>query len=203
MIRLLFTALLSLWASVTLAQTFPALYDVSGVAEDDVLNVRANPSAQGDLIGVFTPDQTDIEVVALSEDGRWARVNVTEFSGWASLGFLTLSQDHPNLPMAHLRCYGTEPFWSLDKPQTGPLTLSWLGEGIERWSLMRSQASRNRTERFSVIATNEDDTMIVTLTRALCSDGMSDQMFGIQTDIIRPSAKDAAHLSGCCSLLAN
>ncbi len=204
MIRWVCATLLTLIVGHTNAETFPAFYDVSGVAADDVLNVRIAPSSKGDLIGVLAPDQTDVEVVGVSEDGRWARVNIEESSGWASMQFLTLSQDYPFLPLAHLNCYGTEPFWSLDRPRLDqPATLSILGQTFETWRQIQAARSNNRTDRFSVVANNENDIMVLTLTRGLCSDGMSDQLFGIQAEVIRPASEDAAHLSGCCALQPN
>lgn len=75
MIRLLafFFAFLS---TPALAQDiYPALHDVTGVAADDVLNIRSEPSASSPIIGTFSPFETDVEVVALSPDGGWGRVN--------------------------------------------------------------------------------------------------------------------------------
>jgi len=34
-----------------------------------------------------------------------------------------------------------------------------------------------------------------------CSDGMSDQQYGISVDILVPTHQDWVHYSGCCSLL--
>lgn len=200
MIRTLVCLALLLWSGALAAQTFPAFYDVSGVDSGDVLNVRSAPSVEGDLVGVLAPNQSNLEVIALSDDGRWARVNIEEQSGWTSVRFLTLVKDYPFLPSAHLNCYGTEPFWSLDKPQTQPMTLSILGQEFAAWRMAGSHRSPNRIDRFSVIAGEDDDLAVLTLSRGMCSDGMSDRQFGIQADFIRPNADDNVHLSGCCSI---
>lgn len=200
MIRALAYLAVLLWSHATMAETFPALYDVSGVAADDVLNLREAPSADGALVGMLAPDQTDVEVNGVSDDGRWARVNANEQSGWASLRYLTRTKDYPFLPMAHLNCYGTEPFWSLDKPQTGPITLSVLGAEFETWQFVSAHKSTNRIDRFSVTARQADELAVLTLERRQCSDGMSDQVFGIAADFIRPGTEQNVHLSGCCSI---
>ena len=46
------------------AKGLPALHDVTGVAADDVLNVRARPDASAPVLGALTPDATGVEVVA-------------------------------------------------------------------------------------------------------------------------------------------
>ena len=66
-----FSALIALFfaaaATSASAQDFPALFSVTGVANSDVLNIRAEPSAQSPIVGHFAPHQTSIEVVGLSE----------------------------------------------------------------------------------------------------------------------------------------
>jgi hypothetical protein len=68
--------------------SLPALFDVTGVASGDVLNLRAEPSAQATIIGSFPADATGIEVIATDSSGRWGQVNAVERAGWASLAYL-------------------------------------------------------------------------------------------------------------------
>src|SRR6056297_2028202 len=91
-------------ASATV-EAWPALYDVAGVSEGDVLNIRAEPSASSEIIGELDPDETAVEVMEMSRDGNWGRVNTDERSGWASLAFLDRRPDngrarHPGSPAA-------------------------------------------------------------------------------------------------------
>jgi len=115
---------------------------------------------------------------------------------------LTLEKDYPYLPMANLSCFGTEPFWSLRKPQMGRISLNMLGSDASNWRQNISHRAQGRRDRFSAVGIREDGEIIVTLLRESCSDGMSDQMFGIATDVIITGA-NLMHLSGCCTLHAN
>ena len=51
-------------ASAATAQDFPALYRVTDVAANDVLNIRAQPQASAPVIGSFRPGQRGVEVMA-------------------------------------------------------------------------------------------------------------------------------------------
>lgn len=67
---------------------FPALYDVAGVAADDVLNIRAAPAAGAPVIGALAHDARAVELLGLDATGRWARLNIAEGQGWAALRHL-------------------------------------------------------------------------------------------------------------------
>ncbi|MGB3280174.1 MAG: peptide-binding protein, partial [Pseudorhodobacter sp.] len=45
------------------AETLPALFDVTGVAADDVLNLRAAPDGVAEILGALGPSAKDVEVV--------------------------------------------------------------------------------------------------------------------------------------------
>ncbi len=102
---------LALLSGSAAAQEMPSLHDVTGVAADDVLNVRSGPDAGSARIGALAPGATGVEVIELSGTG-WGRVNVDEGSGWVSLRYLARQPDQPPVP-DRLTCFGTEPFWSL------------------------------------------------------------------------------------------
>lgn len=102
-------------ATSTRAQDFPALFSVTGVANNDVLNIRQEPSARAPIVGTFSPRQTGIEVIGLSEDRRWGLVRTEEGVGWSAIRFLR--QERPDSwqqGQQHLTCLGTEPFWNLN-----------------------------------------------------------------------------------------
>jgi uncharacterized membrane protein len=195
MIRLLALVLALLPVAVR-AEVYPALHDVTGVAADDVLNIRATASAEALVIGALAPNATGIEVVAV-QDG-WAVVNTGEGSGFAALRFLsrTTAPDWPTLEVP-LTCLGTEPFWTLEidpgpgetrfqtpedeAPRSAPISASWPGLP---WS---QTAAVSLPEGIAVLAP------------ALCSYGMSDQSYGIAADLFL-SGPDRTRLSGCCRL---
>jgi len=193
-----------LFPGIATAQALPALYDVVGVAADDVLNIRAAPSASASIIGALAQTAKSVEVVALSADGKWAQVNTHEASGWAALRFLR-AQGGPDwfALRSDLTCFGTEPFWSfyLDPAQNsvhlntpdeeGPeqdIVSHWLGS---RWQPVAAM-------QFG----SEDSGGVAVLRGQSCSDGMSDRAFGLSLDLfLQPSANGpAASLHGCCSL---
>ena len=104
---------LALLPGFALAESLPALYDVTGVAAGDVLNVRSDSHAAGAKLGELAYDATDVEVVR--QRNGWALVNVGEGAGWVSMRYLAgqPGQDGNTLsPPAW--CTGTEPFWSLE-----------------------------------------------------------------------------------------
>lgn len=195
MIRFL-VVLLALCPLALRAEVYPALHDVTGVAADDVLNIRAEASPDAPIIGTLAPDATGVEVVAV-EDG-WAVVNTGEGSGYAALRFLARA-DAPDWPALEvpLTCVGTEPFWSLEidpeqaetrfqtpedeAPRSAPIGTSWPG-------LPWSQAA--------AVALPDG---IAVLTPSMCSDGMSDQSYGIAADLFLTGG-DRPRLSGCCRL---
>ncbi|MEP2426619.1 MAG: SH3 domain-containing protein, partial [Tateyamaria sp.] len=82
---------LCLWALPAAAtqDAWPALYDVSGVAENDALNIRQAPDAAAPIIGSLTPDAEGIEVIRPDDHHGWGLVNSGEGRGWVSLRYLT------------------------------------------------------------------------------------------------------------------
>ena len=184
------------------AADLPALHAVTGVGSGDVLNIRAAPSAGAARLGALAPDARDVEVVELSPDGRWGRVNAGEGSGWVSLRYLA-AQPGPawHEMRTPLACYGTEPFWALAAdPAAGTATLERPGEdpaalridwsapaagrgGILGWSL--SGAARG----FAVLRAGP------------CSDGMSDRVMGLSLELFLNGPEGPAGHSGCCRLV--
>ena len=66
---------------------------MTGVAANDLLNIRAAPSANAEIIGTLSPRARHIEVVGYDDTGRWAQINTGEISGWAALRFLAYRVD--------------------------------------------------------------------------------------------------------------
>jgi uncharacterized membrane protein len=184
-------------ASGALAQDFPATYQVTGVAADDVLNIRAEPSGDAATVGEIGPYGFNIEVLGLSDDGKWGMVPLPEGSGWVSMRFLqaTPAAD-PWLIPRPLSCSGTEPFWTLGLYPKGA---EWVTpEGRSDLTVteesVASRGYRLRAEEGPTRAYH------LTVTRAQCSDGMSDRRFGLAASLFIESPDGNELLSGCCTL---
>lgn len=182
-------------AAATQEYILPTLFDVARVAPDDILNIRAEPSAQAEIIGTLAPDATRIEVV--EEIRGWARVNTGEGSGWVSSRYLDYRTDvweEGALPQG-FACYGTEPFWSLRVPD-GQVTLDEMGQQVRSAPLqgvLSTGVFRDPTR--AVVA----EGMTLTATPQACSDGMSDRRFGLRALLVLQD-DPLRLLSGCCSI---
>lgn len=201
MIRI--AALLALLlAGPVAAETWPALHDVTGVAGNDVLNLRAEPSARSAVVGTLSPVARGVEVTALSADGKWGRVLAGEGVGWAAMRFL-VRQPGPDWTagQAVLACYGTEPFWSADVD---------LPAGVIRYEDMGGSRAvlpvawaRPAAGVFGLLGLGLDEGGFATLQSGDCSDGMSDRIMGLSLVLFRPdggAADGFVGLSGCCTL---
>lgn len=110
--------LLLVFGTASFAEPIPPVknvfYRVVGVASNDVLNIRAQPTSRSEIIGVFYHNHPLFEVTG--SDGRWVRVNLEEYSGWVHSGYIqqvnVLTFPQTNLPNG-LKCYGEEPFWTV------------------------------------------------------------------------------------------
>ena len=186
-------------AMATQEYILPTLFDVTDVAADDVLNIRAGPGTRFEVIGTLAPDATHIEVVAHDRSGQWGQVNTRERAGWVALRHLAYRVDvwEPGSLPAGFACFGTEPFWSMrpdrfatpEAPDTALETLAVLDSGVFR------------DPRRAVVATDGDRRLTLSATPQYCSDGMSDRAFGLGAMLVIDGA-DAPPtlLTGCCSI---
>lgn len=173
----------------------PALYRVTGV--ETRLNIRAEPTLDAAVIASFSPGTTDIEVVATDPGGTWGRINTGESSGWVSLSFLTRDSApwEANALPATLRCFGTEPFWSVSHDgdkliRSGPDAPD-RAFAIDKVSGLGGSGSR------VVVARDDKGAVTLGIAPEQCSDGMSDHVFGLSA---RLGEGDAPALTGCCSV---
>lgn len=191
MIRLLL--ILWLLPAAALAQSFPALHHVTGVASDDVLNIRAAPSAGAARIGAFEPGARDIEVIRTQ--GGWGLVNAGEGAGWVSMRFLRRQEAGDYALARRIACSGTEPFWSLAIDQGHSVRFSTMEGGAQSHPAGLLQRSANRSDRFALRA----GPLVAVIARGACSDGMSDRAYGLSVDLLTDG--QAPLRSGCCSLV--
>lgn len=179
------------------AQGYPALHDVTGVAADDVLNIRSAPDASSPIIGSFSPHSKFIEVVRA--EGGWGRINIGERAGWVSLRYLAR---HPEPPPGsfpeELACYGTEPFWGLDYSAEGVVFST--PDQTRRLHLQSALVSPNHTRKLAILAGSEELFTTITITPARCNDGMSDREFGLSVSVVTRFPEGYRLYSGCCSL---
>ncbi|WP_199559094.1 SH3 domain-containing protein [Nioella nitratireducens] len=182
---------------------YPALYRVTGVASDDVLNVRSGPGVENRIVGALPPSATQVEIVGTTQDRGWGRVSLGEVSGWVSMRYLDrIGPDwNAGLP-APLYCHGTEPFWSYERAIGGG-TFSSVAEPApvpyaELWS---GTPSGRGPQAFGIVLDSGTSTMTAIIRREICSDGMSDRDFGISGMFLRRTSQGTEVLEGCCALV--
>ena len=179
----------------------PQLFDVMGVAADDRLNVRSGPGTGYRVISTLAPDATGVEVVARNAAGTWGQVNTGERAGWVALHFMRargVHIDNYNLPVG-IRCFGTEPFWSLTHDGAGQLVLDAPGKDPQPFALEIAQDSGIPGDlRRMLRATGSAGVLTGYAYPAMCDDGMSDRRYGLALGLMPRS--DGPLLTGCCTL---
>ena len=175
--------------------SWPGLYSVTGVASNDVLNIRTAPDASFDIIGSFGPYQTEIEVTGSDASGKWLRVNTQEQSGWVAARFMARDEGGDYALGRTLNCFGTEPFWSLDVIQGATATFSRMGEDPQGFRAGLAKRGAGRSDKY--ILGFGQGLMVASV--AECSDGMSDRLYSISADVVM--VEQGLNLqSGCCSI---
>ncbi len=178
----------------------PHLFEVTGVASDDVLNVRSAPDAGSPIVDKIAPGSRGVEVIALNDAGTWGKVSAGEGNGWASLTYLTeLPLPDEGIPPG-MSCVGTEPFWSI----TFHVDTADFSDPTGAWSNLPMVAARSGLPWGSAafgfdIETPTGQTNGI-IDAAQCSDGMSDREFGWKVTVLRQQSHGAALEHGCCTL---
>lgn len=190
---------LLLFCGAAQAQSLPAAYQVQGVAAGDVLNIRAEPSASAPVLGSFGPYDLNIEVLRLSEDGRWGRVGLPEGTGWVAMRFLKATPpDDPDTIPRPFTCVGTEPFWSLALTARGGM--EWSTPDTPRTDLSLTEEHVATQGYFARAEEGPTRLYSLTVTREWCTDGMSDREYGFLARLFIESPDGNLLLSGCCTL---
>ena len=201
MIRIL-TLLFALLPGLAAAadETFPALYDVTGVTAPDTLNVRAAPGSGAEKTGALAHDAKAVEVTAVS-DG-WGRINLGEASGWVYMRYLARRPGQDGLFLRPARCFGTEPFWSLEFP---PGQVVFRTPDLPPVTLIpfEPQQTNRYSGSYAFTAMTNVGPSFGVLRRAECNDGMSDRDYGLAADFIHPGPTGVMHYTGCCVLSGN
>lgn len=177
----------------------PALFDVRGVASNDVLNIRAEPNGSAEIYGEYFFDRKGVEVIAISDDRKWGQVVTGGENGWVSMRFLKVRDNSYGRTPEQLACHGTEPFWSFSINDLSA-ELERMGEPTKALDISWWTGSANNA--YGSIAfglEGGDGPHNALLSRQMCSDGMSDADFGWSIFIINSSADNHGLLTGCCS----
>lgn len=190
-------------AAATQEYILPTLFDVQGVAADDVLNIREAPTASSEIIGSLGPDSTHVEIVGLDRSGNWGQVNTGERAGWVSMRYLAYRTDvwEPGQLPDGFSCGGTEPFWGFRTAGDGGLI--WE-EPDHRTSMTVESVLDNgifRDPRRVIYVEDDHNLMVASVTPKQCNDGMSDMQFGLEVTVLLQSRDEPARMySGCCRI---
>ncbi|MEM1047230.1 MAG: SH3 domain-containing protein [Pseudomonadota bacterium] len=180
--------------------TDPTYHRVTGVAANDVLNIRQEPTAASPIIGTFAPGAAPVEVI--SRRGGWGQVIVGEGNGWVSLRFLAEEKmtrvGESRIPAA-LVCVGTEPFWSLRFSEDDKATFR-TQDSQEDTVLDVSTAKPVRGSRVHDFLWLHGPATSATafIGRTFCSDGMSDRLYGHEMVFTLKTIGFSNGLQGCC-----
>ncbi|WP_425046864.1 SH3 domain-containing protein [Primorskyibacter sp. S87] len=185
---------LALLSGPATAQDLPAMFSVTGVNPGDVLNIRQQPDAGSGILGELAPDATGVEIVQRSDDGKWGQVAFGESTGWVSTRYLEIEPSSFQLA-EKLQCLGAEPFWSLGIAQGKAAQFDTPDGKTQFLPAGELQPAKGRSHRFLL---QLGDDVIAILRQEICTDGMSDRVFGIDADLVMP---DGQLLTGCCRLL--
>lgn len=200
---LVLLVMLLLFGTAALAQDLPYLANVTGVARDDVLNLRAAPDAGSPVVGTLPPGAVDVEVVDTNAADTWARVLAGEASGWAAMRYLA-RQPGPTWTALRtsLSCYGTEPFWNATlNPAKGAAIIGRLESGTELLTIPWSMPGTSVPAVAGFRLQGETGEGFATVTATPCSDGMSDSVMGLSVTLFMTGNTGNQALSGCCSLV--
>lgn len=183
--------------------TAPSLYAVSGVAPDDVLNVRAEPDAGARKLGDFDPDAAPVEVIGVREVGgaRWGRVLVGGRPGWVNMTYLqevAFERVADSAIPAALMCTGTEPFWGLEFSSR---SAKYTDPEIEapRSHVIAAVTPAAARGAFPAAVTFEDGDWAV-ITRERCSDAMSSDDYQWSAQYFTRIGGQPVFLQGCCRI---
>lgn len=183
-------------------RVLPALFDVVGVAETDVLNIRTGPGGDTEVIGTLPPHARNIEVVGTNDTHRWGMIAYQGQTGWVSMRFLRVQdgQDAEAFPR-RLACSGSEPFWSIAFQPGGFVVLDRPDVGQELLRLDWTGISRNDfISAYGFTVSGATLSITGAVRRRLCSDGMSDVTYGFGIDAVVEEVGNRTLWSGCCSL---
>lgn len=179
----------------------PAYFRVTGVASNDVLNIRREASASSPIVGSFRPGAGPIEVLRVKRN--WGLVSTGEQMGWVKMTFLAPVPvaRFANSPLPEgLSCGGTEPFWGIYLNQ-GQVVYS-TPEGVdENFTVVASGGFSGRGGPDGFFVANGSQSQLTGIVSARqCGDGMSERTYGWWVNLLLTDINGTNAFTGCCSL---
>ena len=191
------TVILVCLAGAASAQDFPALYDVTGIADNDELKMRTRPTELGTVIGSLAHDTTGIEVI--EEEKGWGRINSAGLSGWVSLEMMD-RQEGTQMPEGErFKCFGTEPVWSATVTQGDGLLFTRPEDNDKAFSVETLSTTVTREHPHALLGSKLGENVALVMTHEMCTDGISQYRYGFSGNIVI-GGYDTQVYSGCCSL---
>ncbi len=178
-------------------------YRITGVAQNDQLNVRAEPRADAQIVGSLRPETGEIVVTGtqqvIGSTIWWELVypGAEQKIGWVNSRFLTsdgsFDTEETNYP---LNCIGTEPFWSL-AIDGNIARYSSPDHDISTFEASPWVSAQGLRGQFVVRLSDKGAQGFAVVLRVynLCTDNMSDALYPFHVTVIRP---DAEVFGGCC-----
>lgn len=176
----------------------PAVFHVSGVAADDVFNIRSAPSANADIIHMVA-NGIPISVLGMAS-GAWAKVQLHNTVGFAHTGYLERGGGTTTMTgfQLGLECIGTEPFWNMTFGVDNMVRMNLMGNSAAAVPLTSTSVSPTSTGYSSHFAAAPYSGQI---NHEICSDGMSDNTYPMSILLNGPNAVgDPMVAHGCCQL---
>ena len=180
----------------------PAYFDVVGVAENDVLFLREKPDAASPVLGQLSPHRRNVEIVGLSEDGKWGQLTEGEGNAWVTMRYLKRvpGQADEALP-EKLSCFGSEPFWVLRLNGESSAFDELDGKEVPLSPVWSGKAEGQPPTEFGLTLKGADGAQVhAVIGRGLCSDGMSERTYGYSIRAILSGSLGKRMMSGCCTL---
>ncbi|HRK69970.1 MAG TPA: hypothetical protein PLA85_00165 [Micropepsaceae bacterium] len=179
------------------AQDVEMRWRVTGVAENDVLNIRTSPSADSEIAGAIPFNS--VSVFSTGEEKTvgstsWLNTISPYGYGWVNAKFLEpfdaaeiMPDENLSLPLS---CGGTEPFWSADISENSVRVTTpehEAGFDIQRDGPLIRRGAAGWDIRIKGASS------IILLETWECSDGMSETVYRYEYD--------DGGLKGCCGAL--
>lgn len=204
--RILALALLLAAPATAQDTTLPRLHNVTDTAADDRLNIRAEPSGNAPILGSLAHDATGIEVLRLSDDTNWGRIETEAGPGWVFMRYLE-ADPSPDRVTDGLICGGIKPDWSLRldpfSDYTGDLAITdWL-EAEEAIHINWGTTSQNHPGMAELYEYEVHPGLLTfALIPGQCNDGLSSREYGLRllgTYFSNDDEGSSVTLEGCCT----
>jgi hypothetical protein len=175
----------------------PLRLSVTGVARNDVLNLRAQPDARSPSVASLPSNATDISVVAQATQSLdWVMVQKGRARGWANARFLAYGHPLDGALPVRLHCAGTEPFWGVEVGYGRADANLAFDQRRARVALATPIPAAARPRLWLLpSASPRDPASFLLVERRVCSDGMSERNYPFTVAV---RLGDTV-LSGCCS----